>query len=79
MSSSSSHGNGLTPRYQLNNPPGESNAFNSSIHNNARTNHALDESSFMNQTGSTLDAYIAQGQAVLGNLAVQKDVLKGIS
>jgi hypothetical protein len=32
----------------------------------------------MQQTGATLDAYLAQGQAVLGNLANQRDVMKGL-
>ncbi|BGP49320.1 Protein transport protein bos1 [Rhodotorula kratochvilovae] len=49
----------------------------SSVHNNARTNHALREHDFVQQTGATLDAYLAQGQAVLGNLASQRDVMKG--
>ncbi|GAA6044076.1 hypothetical protein JCM8097_005021 [Rhodosporidiobolus ruineniae] len=51
--------------------------YTSSIHNNARTNYALREHDFMQQTGATLDAYLAQGQAVLGNLANQRDVMKG--
>ncbi|GAA5855964.1 hypothetical protein JCM9279_001388 [Rhodotorula babjevae] len=48
-----------------------------SVHNNARTNHALREHDFVQSTGATLDAYLAQGQAVLGNLANQRDVMKG--
>ncbi|GAA6053393.1 hypothetical protein JCM3770_002302 [Rhodotorula araucariae] len=51
--------------------------YASSVHNNARTNHALREHDFVQQTGATLDAYLAQGQAVLGNLANQRDVIKG--
>ncbi|BGP49335.1 Protein transport protein bos1 [Rhodotorula kratochvilovae] len=51
--------------------------YASSVHNNARTNHALREHDFVQQTGATLDAYLAQGQAVLGNLASQRDVMKG--
>ncbi|BGP33124.1 Protein transport protein bos1 [Rhodotorula toruloides] len=43
----------------------------------ARTNHALREHDFLGQTGAALDGYLAQGQAVLGNLASQRDVLKG--
>lgn len=46
------------------------------MHNNSRTNAALNESTFLGTAGETLDQYIAQGQAVLGNLAVQRDVLK---
>lgn len=45
----------------------------------ARTNHALREHDFLGQTGAALDGYLAQGQAVLGNLASQRDVLKGAS
>ena len=44
-----------------------------------RTDSALDEHSFINDTGNQLDAYIAQGQAILGNLGNQRDVLKGAS
>ena len=42
-----------------------------------RTNAALDEHSFIHDTGSQLDSFIAQGQAVLGNLTGQRDMLKG--
>ncbi|GAA5992857.1 hypothetical protein JCM10908_001377 [Rhodotorula pacifica] len=42
-----------------------------------RTNAALKEHDFLGQTGQAIDAYLAQGQAVLGNLASQRDVLKG--
>jgi len=42
-----------------------------------RTNSALDENQFLQQTNSTLDIYIAQGQAILGNLGDQRDMLKG--
>lgn len=41
-----------------------------------RTNAALDEGSFINETGNQLDAFIAQGQAILGNLGNQRDILK---
>ncbi|BGP41170.1 Protein transport protein bos1 [Rhodotorula kratochvilovae] len=51
--------------------------YASSAHNNARTNHALREHDFVQQTGVTLDAYLAQGQAVLGNLASQRDAPTG--
>ncbi|KAG0146885.1 hypothetical protein CROQUDRAFT_43801 [Cronartium quercuum f. sp. fusiforme G11] len=54
---------------------------NSSINNkgitNYRTNSALDENQFVNQTNNTLDIYIAQGQAILGNLGDQREMLKG--
>jgi Golgi SNAP receptor complex protein 2 len=41
-----------------------------------RTDAALNENSFINNTGNALDQYIAQGQAILGNLNTQKDVMK---
>ncbi|GAA5955417.1 hypothetical protein JCM10213_002875, partial [Rhodosporidiobolus nylandii] len=41
-----------------------------------RTTHALREHDFISQTGATLDAYLAQGQAVLGGLASQREVMK---
>ncbi|GAA5922925.1 hypothetical protein JCM3775_006188 [Rhodotorula graminis] len=62
-------------------PPGAGGGMSAdyagSVHNNARTNHALREHDFVQSTGATLDAYLAQGQAVLGNLANQRDVMKG--
>ncbi|KAM0750180.1 hypothetical protein T439DRAFT_326136 [Meredithblackwellia eburnea MCA 4105] len=51
--------------------------FNHSVHNNPRTKAALGENDFLSSTGQTLDAYIAQGQAVLNGLANQRDMLKG--
>ncbi|GAA5872051.1 hypothetical protein JCM16303_000959 [Sporobolomyces ruberrimus] len=51
--------------------------YSSSIYNNPRTNHALKEHDFFQSTSSTLDAYLAQGQAVLGNLTTQREVMKG--
>ncbi|KAK9898389.1 V-snare-domain-containing protein [Cystobasidium minutum MCA 4210] len=42
-----------------------------------RTNAALDENSFINDTSNQLDAFIAHGQAILGNLGDQRDILKG--
>lgn len=42
-----------------------------------RTNAALSEHDFLSSTSQTLDAYLSQGQAVLSNLASQRDVLKG--
>ncbi|GAA5821320.1 hypothetical protein JCM11491_001991, partial [Sporobolomyces phaffii] len=49
----------------------------SSVYDHPRTNHALKEHDFFASTSETLDAYLAQGQAVLGNLANQRDVMKG--
>ena len=43
----------------------------------ARTDAALSDHSFINSTGSMLDQYISQGQAILGNLGTQRDTLKG--
>ncbi|GAA5878794.1 hypothetical protein JCM1840_007250 [Sporobolomyces johnsonii] len=65
------------PSFSPNSPYQHQNEYAASIHNNARTNYALRENDFMQQTGATLDAYLAQGQAVLGNLASQRDVMKG--
>lgn len=45
---------------------------------NPRTNAALDEHSFLNNTNSALDGYIAHGQAILGNLHGQRDMMKGV-
>ena len=71
---------GSAPRYQPNNPyPPNDSGFGASVHNNSRTRSALDDSTFMSSTSATLDAYIAQGSAVLGNLATQRDMLKGLS
>lgn len=42
-----------------------------------RTNAALSEHDFLSTTSQTLDAYLSQGQAVLSDLASQRDVLKG--
>ncbi|PWN51503.1 hypothetical protein IE53DRAFT_48081 [Violaceomyces palustris] len=43
----------------------------------ARENHALREHSFIEQTESQLDAFIAQGREVFGNLIEQRGILKG--
>lgn len=37
----------------------------------------MKEHDFFSSTSSTLDAYLAQGQAVLGNLTTQREVMKG--
>lgn len=54
-------------RWQPNNPPGY----------DIRTNRALDEHDRMGGVNSALDGFLAQGQAVLGNLSNQRDLLKG--
>lgn len=41
-----------------------------------RETHALREQNFFNQTNSALDDYIARGQAVLGDLNTQREMLK---
>ncbi|KAI5890656.1 V-snare-domain-containing protein [Schizophyllum commune H4-8] len=42
-----------------------------------RERHALDEHSFIRDTDSKLDEFLAQGQAVLDNLVDQRNMLKG--
>ena len=42
-----------------------------------REQHALHEHSFIQNTDSRLDDFIAQGRAVLDDLVEQRDVLKG--
>lgn len=42
-----------------------------------RESHALREHSFIQNTEAQLDAFIAQGRAVLGNLSEQRGILKG--
>lgn len=42
----------------------------------ARENHALREQNFFANTNSALDDYIARGQAVLGDLGQQREMLK---
>ncbi|WYZ44730.1 hypothetical protein EsH8_VIII_000046 [Colletotrichum jinshuiense] len=41
-----------------------------------REQHALREQNFFSQTNSALDEYIARGQAVLGDLGTQREMLK---
>lgn len=43
----------------------------------ARESHALDEHSFIRETDTRLDEFLAQGQAVLDNLVDQRNMLKG--
>ncbi|EST05751.2 GOSR2/Membrin/Bos1 [Kalmanozyma brasiliensis GHG001] len=43
----------------------------------ARESHALREHSFIQQTEQQLDAFIAQGREVFGNLVEQRGILKG--
>jgi Golgi SNAP receptor complex protein 2 len=62
----SSNGDGAG-RWAPNNPPGY----------DMRTNRALDEHDRFGGINSSLDGFLAQGQAVMGNLANQRDLLKG--
>lgn len=41
-----------------------------------RESHALREQAFFQHTNSALDDYIARGQAVLGDLGQQREILK---
>ncbi|EPQ66272.1 v-SNARE protein [Blumeria graminis f. sp. tritici 96224] len=43
----------------------------------ARETHAFREQQFFSQTNSALDDYLARGQAVLGDLNQQREILKG--
>jgi len=43
----------------------------------SRESHALREQQFFAGAHSTLDDYIARGQAVLGNLGEQREIMKG--
>ncbi|KAG9237776.1 hypothetical protein BJ875DRAFT_438083 [Amylocarpus encephaloides] len=44
---------------------------------NTRETHALREQSFFANTNNALDEYLARGQAVLGDLGQQREILKG--
>lgn len=45
--------------------------------NATREEHALREQNFFRETNSVLDQYLARGQAVLGDLGQQREMLKG--
>lgn len=45
-------------------------------HDYTREEHALREQDFFANTNQALDDYIARGQAVLGDLGAQRDMLK---
>ncbi|GAA5929881.1 Bos1p [Sporobolomyces koalae] len=59
------------------NPSYPSNSSSNNYGYDPRTNHALKEHDFFSSTTSTLDGYLAQGQAVLDNLTNQREVMKG--
>lgn len=42
-----------------------------------RESHALREQNFFSNTHNALDEYLARGQAVLGDLSDQREMLKG--
>lgn len=45
--------------------------------NSEREDYALREHSFIRESENLIDGYLAQGQAVLGNLVEQRGMLKG--
>lgn len=83
-------GQNVNPLFRTSNPnfqPGSSGVNAYSAYNNyssgyglggdqEREDHALRENSFFTSTNSTLDEYIQRGQAVLGDLGDQREVLK---
>ncbi|KAF2479773.1 hypothetical protein BDY17DRAFT_45443 [Neohortaea acidophila] len=80
-------GENVNPLFRTSNPnfqPGSSGVNSYSAYQSpyglgadeARENHALREQSFFSSTNSTLDEYIQRGQAVLGDLGDQREVLK---
>ena len=76
----------MNPLFRTSNPnfqPGSSgvNTYSAYNHhsynpNSALEDHALRENSFFTSANSTLDEYIQRGQAVLGDLGDQREVLK---
>ncbi|KAK3721974.1 Protein transport protein bos1 [Vermiconidia calcicola] len=87
ISSGAGRGENVNPLFRTSNPnfqPGASGANPYSAYQSpyglgadeARESHALREQSFFSSTNSTLDDYIARGQAVLGDLGDQREVLK---
>ncbi|KAK7398406.1 Protein transport protein bos1 [Neonectria punicea] len=59
------------PRHQTQQQP-----MTTGAGDNAREDHAFREQSFFANTNQALDDYIARGQAVLGDLGQQKEMLK---
>lgn len=79
--SASNNGSQAGTKYTLNNPNGVD-SFASGGGGQGmdkRTKYALGEHDFLQSTGSTLDGYIALGQATMMNLGNQRDMLKGES
>jgi len=84
---SSGTGENVNPLFRTSNPnfqPGSSGVNSYSAYSSpyglgvdeARENHALRENSFFSSANNTLDEYIQRGQAVLGDLGDQREVLK---
>lgn len=81
------HGENVNPLFRTTNPNFVAGGVGSNTYSayggmsmnsdQGREDHALKESSFFSSTNSTLDEYIARGQAVLGDLGQQREVLKG--
>lgn len=87
MSSGAGRGQNVNPLFRTSNPnfsPGGSGENSYSAYQSpyglgndqARENHALKEQSFFTSANSTLDEYISRGQAVLGDLGDQREILK---
>lgn len=86
-SGAGARGENVNPLFRTSNPnfvPGSSGANPYSAYQSpyglgadeARENHALRENSFFSSANNTLDEYIQRGQAVLGDLGDQREVLK---
>ncbi|TQS36025.1 hypothetical protein Golomagni_03535 [Golovinomyces magnicellulatus] len=58
-------------------PSGSGGSLNLGSGEYAREAHALREQNFMAQTNNALDEYLIRGQAVLGDLSQQREMLKG--
>jgi len=87
VSSGAGRGENVNPLFRTSNPnfqPGSSGANSYSAYQSpyglggdeAKENHALRENSFFSSANNTLDEYISRGQAVLGDLGDQRDMLK---
>lgn len=50
--------------------------FSNSGGNDARTDHALNEHTFIQKSENAIDDYLMQGKAVLDNLVEQREVLR---
>ncbi|PKS06002.1 hypothetical protein jhhlp_007835 [Lomentospora prolificans] len=73
-STTSAFGDAASARRHPGGGPGSQLTFGSG--DELRESHALREQNFFSNTNSALDDYIARGQAVLGDLGQQKEMLK---